>query len=767
MTGMPIHAPIPKPSSRVVPRGLRLNDCTQIAVRGFGDARNSYPHSMAWFDGCLYVGTTRDNLCLVNARHPFKMKCWPVHCKNPPDPQELRAQIWRYDPRLEQWDMVHISPMILRNGNEVMRDIGYRGMTVFQGQRDPRPALYLSSWSATGARIMRSEDGRTFADVSEPGLGHPSMVCFRTLQPFRGRLYTSPVGRSGHGSNVAELPVILECGDPTGGAWRIVNQPAFGDPTNVGIFEIAAFNDHLYAGTLNPTSGFQLWKTRAEGTPPYRWTRVLTSGAYRGLDNESLGSLHVFDGALYVGSGIMGGGYNRYDKIGPAAAEILRVYPDDTWELLVGTPRMTPDGMKIPLSELGPGFDNFFNGYAWRMCEHEGWLYVGTYNWGCFLPYLVLDGCPDAVMHYIDKNGIEAVASQYGGCELWRTRDGVRWHPVTLDGFGSLYNYGVRTMSSTPSGFFIGTANPFGPLIGVKTESGWRYQSNPRGGCEIWLGRRPDADHGTAISPPQKPKDRQRTAMRLLSQRIDQESFANQAAAFYEESGFDQMGYWADGAQSARQACEDLMAHLLGLLGPATGRILNVEYGHGGSTRFLARRFSPRRITVVGHRTPRWSDLEHALPGLTLLHMEPTELDFPDGLFEGILCVERAGTFSNRAAFLKEACRILQPGGRLVLADTLYTRTGEVRDWSRHKNNYVRNVQAYRTLLEQAGFSDLRVIDATRECAEGFHTQMSRIALDRFQAKQIDTDTFNGIMARINRGLLFLRHYLLAAATKA
>jgi cyclopropane fatty-acyl-phospholipid synthase-like methyltransferase len=765
---MTIPSLIDSMEPRVVRPGLRRDDCTQIAVRGFGDARNSYPHSMAWFNNFLYVGTTRDNLCLVNARHPFRMQCWPVQCTTPPNPQELRAQIWRYDPRTEQWEMVHISPMIMRDGREVMRDIGYRGMTVFQGKSDDRPVLYLSSWSATGARIMRSEDGRTFADVGEPGLGHPSMVCFRTLQPFRGRLYTSPVGKVGQGPNVAELPVIFESDDPARGRWRIVNKPGFGDPANMGIFELADFNGHLYAGTLNPTSGFQLWKTRAEGEPPYHWTRVLTCGAYRGLDNESLGSFCTLNGVLYAGTGIMGGGYNRYQKVGPAAAEVIRVHPDDSWELLVGMPRATPDGMKIPLSGLGPGFNNFFNGYSWRMCEHEGWLYVSTYNWGCFLPFLSLEGCPESVLQFLEKQGgVEALQSAVGGGELWRTQDGVHWHPVTLDGFGSLFNYGIRTMSSTPYGFFIGTANPFGPLVGVKTESGWRYQPNPRGGCEIWLGRRLDGN-GTADSPaPQRLRNPERVATRHLSQYIDRETFAGQSAAFYDESGFDQMGYWGDGAQSARQACEHLMERLLTLLGPVTGRILDVECGRGGSTRYLAQRFSPSRITTIGRRNQHWLELKRALPGVTFLHMEPTEMDFPGGAFEGVVCVERAGYFTDRAAFLNEAFRILQPGGRLVLADSLYSRTGETIDWSRHKHNYVRNVQAYRALLVRAGFADVRVIDATRECALGFQTQMCRIALARFQARQIDTNTFNKAMSRVNRSLLFLRHYLLAAATKS
>ena len=29
---------------------------------------------------------------------------------------------------------------------------------------------------------------------------------------------------------------------------------------------------------------------------------------------------------------------------------------------------------------MGAGFDNPFNGYIWRMCAHDGALYVGTFD---------------------------------------------------------------------------------------------------------------------------------------------------------------------------------------------------------------------------------------------------------------------------------------------------------------------------------------------------------------------------------------------------
>ena len=78
----------------------------------------------------------------------------------------------------------------------------------------------------------------------------------------------------------------------------------------------------------------------------------------------------------------------------------------------------------------------------------------------------------------------------------FRTPDGVNWDPVTLTGFENPYNYGVRTLESTPWGLFVGTANPFGPEIALRDaingsgDCTWKYHANHNGGLEIWLGEK-------------------------------------------------------------------------------------------------------------------------------------------------------------------------------------------------------------------------------------------------------------------------------------
>jgi len=374
----------------------------------------------------------------------------------------------------------------------VPRDIGYRSMVVHDS------ALYVAAFSpaSTGLapQILRSRNGKTFEAVAKAGTD-PALNTYRTLQVFDGCLYTSPTGRAGGAANACDSAVVLKTTDPASQPWQAVSRRGFGDSNNKTFFEMAVFNGHLYVGTLNAASGFQIWKTSARGRS-HRWTQVIKDGAFRGSLNEIAISMCVFKDALYVGTAIQNGGFDRANKVGPAASELIRIHPDDSWDLIVGNRRLTPAGVKVPLSGRGPGFDNPFNAYFWRMTAHDGWLYLGTYKWTVFLPYLTRERWPREFRWIVAQLGAEELACIAGGFDLWRTPDGVHWSPVTRTGFDNPYNHGVRTLQSTPHGLFVGTANPFGPDIALKsaTSSGsdeWQFSPNYQGGLEIWRGVRP------------------------------------------------------------------------------------------------------------------------------------------------------------------------------------------------------------------------------------------------------------------------------------
>ena len=469
--------------------GLSRHHFRKVAERGFGDGHNSYTHSMTWFNGRLYVSTMRDNFALMRSRLSLGLDVWPVECPRDPFELDLRAEIWAYDPATQAWERVFKAPMITgSHGKPIPRDISYRAAAVFRRNESEAPKLFISTWSPArgpGPVIMATEDGRNFEVTCEPGLVGLPVTTIRSMIPFKGKLYTTPAGSRGGNTNISGHSVVYESSDPARGGWRPVSDFGFGDVGNKSLHEVCAWGDHLYVGTLNH-SGFQLWRSTCEGEAPYQWERVLEQGAWRGKLNQGVLSLYPFKGCLYIGTGIQGGGIDRANNIGPGASELIRLHPDMSWDLLVGTPRDTPEGRKEPLSGRLAGFDNFFNGYFWRMCEHEGWLYMGTFEWSSILGYVNRSRWPEAFANVIAHVGPQNILDYQSGFDLYRSYDGMNWVPVSTNGMGNPYNMGLRTFASTPHGLFLGTANPWGPKIMPIDGSG--YVFNPRGGCEVYLG---------------------------------------------------------------------------------------------------------------------------------------------------------------------------------------------------------------------------------------------------------------------------------------
>ncbi|MFN3146525.1 MAG: NAD-dependent epimerase/dehydratase family protein [Paracoccaceae bacterium] len=478
----------PKPAP-----GLTAGNFRQIAKNGVGDPANAYVHGMTWYDGKLYCGMTRNSFKLLKLFPPIDppaLEPWPVSVPEKVQDLDMQGQIWRWTPETDEWELAYRSPMIPgKQGEPAPRDLGYRGMHVFQGKSDPKPMLYASTMSTVlrgcAAHVLRSEDGLNFEPACEPGIGNPNISTFRELVSFDGWLYAPPAGE-GIQFNSNRTGVLQRSNDPASGKWEVACDLGFGDPTNNGIFMMTVANGQLYAGTFNNFEGYQIWATPACGDGPLQWRKVISRGAHRGPLSEIAMAMVEFNGALYVGSSIQNGGYDRTNLVGPGAGEIIRIWPDDSWDLLVGTPRETPDGVKRPLSGMGPGFDNIFAGYTWRMCVHDGWLYTTTFDWSVFLQYAHRPS-PTA-KRLVGALSFEQLAEVGGGFELWRTRDGVNWQPVSINGLGNPYNYGGRTMVSTPVGLALGTANPFGGPSPARFASRWQYVENPDGGTEVFIG---------------------------------------------------------------------------------------------------------------------------------------------------------------------------------------------------------------------------------------------------------------------------------------
>ncbi len=487
-------------NSKLSGYGLNRADFRQVSENGFGDGDNSYAHSMAYYKDHILVGTSRATMALLGAGDKGGMKdvsldAWPVEIKHRVYSQEFetkraRAEIWRLNPETGEWKRVYQAPMVHgSDGTWMSRDLGYRAMAVFQGASDAEPALYVSAWSRSrgyGMQLLRSTDGETFEAAGPPGLGGVDCTSTRSLVPFKDMLFTSPTGATGGRQNASGIAAVLVSRDPAKGEWAHANTRGFGDLSNIGVFEMLATDDYLYAGTANLAKGYQLWRTKAEGEPPFEWTQLLKDGAERGRTSQGVVSMAEFHGDIYIGSGVQKGGIDKANKVGPVGPELIRFDPrSGAYDVIVGNKR-TPDG---PLSGMLPGFNNAFSGSIYKQGVHDGWLYAGTQDWLVFLLYRDMEKLGSPAAKIFSRIDIEEFVETWGGYDLWRSRDGENWVPVTRCGFENPFNHGVRNILSTPHGVYIGSQNQFGPHSAFRKPDGaWEYRFNPRGGTEIWHG---------------------------------------------------------------------------------------------------------------------------------------------------------------------------------------------------------------------------------------------------------------------------------------
>ena len=459
--------------------GLAEDEFRQLGDQGFGDPGNSYVWAMAYFKGKLYVGTNRYFLCVTGIGAGAGLPGIPRNCAPNLIDMDLRGRVYEYDPATNQITEVYVSPTfsaLLSDGTRVdaPRAAGFRTMAVFT-EPDGTEALYVGSFAtpalpSIGARILRSTDGREFAEVPLNFPKSDRYSSFRSLTVYKNRLYA--LGHSGDPT----APDLIEAADPVHEGFRTVNTPGYGDPANSGAFELEVFAGYLYVGTFAATDGFQLLKTQAVGEPPYVFQKVLVKGAYRGAKNQSVVSLKGFHNYLYVGTGVYFGSNNLIPDFKPAPAELLRVAADDSWDLICGEERQTPDGSRSPLSGRPAGFGNGFTNYMWRMTEHDGVLYLGTFDTAVFAQYVdkttlegletsaALEQFPNLIslLGHVDPGEIaDLISAAEGGFDLWETKDGIDWQLVSRTGFGDSFSYGVRNLQSTPFGLFLGTANPF------------------------------------------------------------------------------------------------------------------------------------------------------------------------------------------------------------------------------------------------------------------------------------------------------------------
>jgi hypothetical protein len=288
---------------------------TQVADAGFGNVNNETVFSMAVYDGLLYAGTYNDT---------------------------DGCEVWSYDGTT--WTQeVGQGAVATPTGPGFGSGIGVQAagsLLVFDD------LLYVGAgWSITQ---IWAYDGTDWTQINIDDFGVATIRGCRALAAYEGQLYAGTSDNTLGGA-------VWRYDGPTTADWVKVSTDGFGDTDLPEARVMEVWNGQLYAGTAS-TATPQVWAY--DGT---NWSDVTPT--FPDANNDSVRSMTIYKGALYVGVG----NYSGDEPLTNVGTQVYRYSG--------GAPE------QVNLS----GFDGDpKNMGCHSLCEYQGDLYAGVINvdWG-------------------------------------------------------------------------------------------------------------------------------------------------------------------------------------------------------------------------------------------------------------------------------------------------------------------------------------------------------------------------------------------------
>jgi hypothetical protein len=278
--------------------------------------------------------------------------------------------------------------------------------------------------------------------VNSSGFGDPKELEVSALEAFNGYLYAGT-------HNVVDPAPIFDGAriyrSPDGVTWAPVTQPGFQNPHDSAppaIMDFVVFGNRIYTSTGRGGNPAQIWRA-SNGTS---WAPMVTAG-FGDPDIHDIAALAVFNNVIYAGasSQVSGariyrsntGDSNTWNPVAPAAATMAGA---------------TVTGFVV------------FNNVLYATIESEAPVQIWRTTGGAWTT-VMNNGFADSLTTStggmaVFGNTLYVGAGNSGvGAQLWRTTDGASWLQTIAPGFGDPNNQKVESVFVFQNQLYVSTKN--------------------------------------------------------------------------------------------------------------------------------------------------------------------------------------------------------------------------------------------------------------------------------------------------------------------
>lgn len=198
-------------------------------------------------------------------------------------------------------------------------------------------------------------------------------------------------------------------------------------------------------------------------------------------------------------------------------------------------------------------------------------------------------------------------------------------------------------------------------------------------------------------------------------------------------------GYWITGTESPEQAADNLTRLIAKQAEIRPGeRVCDLGCGYGAAAVLWQREFGAAvtGLTISARQFGYAKSAAAGNPPIQLVHGDALRNDLPSAAFDVVTAIESSEHMPDKQKFFAEACRLLRPGGRCVVAAWL-TRDRPTAMESRFLLDPIcregrlpsmGSAAEYVELMSAAGFHDVKSSDITRHVTKTWSVCARRVA---------------------------------------